>query len=228
MSLFVIGDLQLSVEGDKSMEKFRGWSEYVQKLEENWNSMVKPEDTVILAGDSSWGMSLEESLPDFRFIDALPGTKYLLKGNHDYWWTTKSKMDKFFAENGLTTLNILHNNAVRVGDVCICGTRGWMLEDGKPADKKVTLREAGRLEASLKAADELGGEKVVVLHYPPIFANEESEEIIEIIKSHGISRCFYGHLHSDACRFAFNAERYGTRFTLISADFVKFRPLLIE
>ncbi|MBQ3049753.1 MAG: hypothetical protein IJC94_07345, partial [Oscillospiraceae bacterium] len=156
------------------------------------------------------------------------GAEGAYKGNHDYWWTTKSKMDRFFAENELTTLNILHNNAVRVGDVCVCGTRGWMLEDGKPADKKVTLREAGRLEASIKAADELGGEKVAVLHYPPIFANDESEEIIEIIKKHGIRRCYYGHLHSDACRFAFNAERYGTRFTLISADFVKFRPLLIE
>ncbi|MBE6884911.1 MAG: serine/threonine protein phosphatase [Ruminococcaceae bacterium] len=228
MALFVIGDLHLSIEGNKSMEKFRGWSGYVEKLTENWNSMVKPEDTVILAGDSSWGMSLSESLPDFRFIHALPGTKYLLKGNHDYWWTTKSKMDRFFAENELTSLHILHNNAVRVGDITVCGTRGWMLEDGKPADKKVTVREAMRLEASIKEADLLGGEKIAVLHYPPIFALDESTEILEIIKKHGIRRCYYGHLHSSACAFAFNSEKYGTHFQLISGDFVKFKPLLVE
>ena len=230
MALFAIGDLHLSIEGGKSMEKFRGWEDYVGRLEKNWNDAVKPEDSVVLAGDSSWGMSLDESLPDFRFIDALPGKKYLLKGNHDYWWITRSKMDRFFAENGLTTLNILHNNAIITDGVAVCGTRGWMLEDGKPEDKKVSARESIRLEASLKFADELdaAAEKVVFLHYPPIFGRDEAADMLELMSKYGVRRCYYGHIHSDGCAYAFNGERYGIYFQLISADFMKFKPLCIE
>ena len=230
MALFAIGDLHLSMDGEKSMEKFRGWENYARRLEENWKNLIKPDDTVVLAGDSSWGMTLDGALPDLRFIDALPGNKYLLKGNHDYWWITKAKMDRFFAENGLTTLNILHNNAILADGVAVCGTRGWMLEDGKPEDKKVSAREAIRLEASLKFADSLSpdAEKIVFLHYPPLFGHDESAGMIELLRQYGVRRCYYGHIHSDGCAYAFNGERYGISFRLISADFMKFKPLLIE
>ena len=230
MALFAIGDLHLSMDGEKSMEKFRGWENYARRLEENWKNLIKPDDTVVLAGDSSWGMTLDGALPDLRFIDALPGNKYLLKGNHDYWWITKAKMDRFFAENGLTTLNILHNNAILADGVAVCGTRGWMLEDGKPEDKKVSAREAIRLEASLRFADSLSpdAEKIVFLHYPPLFGRDESVGMIELLRQYGVRRCYYGHIHSDGCAYAFNGERYGISFRLISADFMKFKPLLIE
>jgi len=228
MALFVIGDLHLSIEGDKSMEKFRGWENYVERLSVNWRAAIKPEDSIVLAGDTSWGMSLGEALPDFRFIDALPGAKYLIKGNHDYWWETRAKMERFFAENGLTTLNILHNSAVRVGDVSLCGTRGWMMEDGKPEDRKITVREAMRLETSLRAAETLGGEKVVFLHYPPIYGGGCSPDILELLRRYGVRRCYYGHIHADGCAHAFNGERDGTVFRLASGDFVNFRPLLVE
>ena len=230
MALFAIGDLHLSMDGEKSMEKFRGWENYARRLEENWKNLIKPDDTVVLAGDSSWGMTLDGALPDLRFIDALPGNKYLLKGNHDYWWITKAKMDRFFAENGLITLNILHNNAILADGVAVCGTRGWMLEDGKPEDKKVSAREAIRLEASLKFADSLSpdAEKIVFLHYPPLFGRDESAGMIELLRQYGVRRCYYGHIHSDGCAYAFNGERYGISFRLISADFMKFKPLLIE
>lgn len=230
MALFAIGDLHLSIAGGKSMEKFHGWDDYVRRLENNWKNLIKPEDSVVLAGDSSWGMNLPEALPDFRFIDALPGKKYLLKGNHDYWWMTKAKMDRFFAENGLTTLNILHNNAIVTDNIAVCGTRGWMLEDGKPEDKKVSARESIRLEASLKFAELLApdAEKVVFLHYPPLFGRDEASNMLELMQKYGVRRCYYGHIHSDGCAYAFNGQRYGISFRLISADFMKFQPLHIQ
>ena len=136
MPLFVIGDLHLSLGEDKPMDIFSGWNDYVERLEKNWRSLVKDDDTVVVAGDISWAMKLEETVTDFKFIDSLPGRKIFLKGNHDYWWGTKSKIEKLLAENELNTISILFNNAYTCGEYAICGTRGWFLENDTPEDIK--------------------------------------------------------------------------------------------
>ncbi|MEG1993906.1 MAG: metallophosphoesterase, partial [Oscillospiraceae bacterium] len=174
MALYAIGDTHLSLSCDKPMDIFGGWDGYVEKLKENWQNVVKQEDTVVIPGDISWGMSLNDSLKDFEFIHKLNGKKLILKGNHDYWWSTKNKMDKFLLENGLTSIKIIHNNSEFAEGVNICGTRGWIFEKGEAFDQKILAREAGRLEASIKDAQKSHPEApiIVFLHYPPIYCNE--------------------------------------------------------
>lgn len=161
MSLFAIGDTHLSLGTDKPMNIFRGWDNYVERLVSNWNRVVDPGDTVVIMGDVSWGMSLSEAYKDFELLNSLPGKKIIMKGNHDYWWNTKNKMDKFFAENGFDTINILHNNHYSYEGYGICGTRGWISDNGEPADQKVLAREAGRLALSIESALKAGLEPVV-------------------------------------------------------------------
>ncbi len=227
MSLFAIGDLHLSLNSDKSMEVFRGWERYTERIEKNWIETVREEDTVVVCGDLSWGMSLEESLEDFKFLHKLPGKKIVLKGNHDYWWTTMNKMNAFLEENSLTSISFLHNNAFLVDGISIFGTRGWVNEDSsdfKQSDKKVILREAGRLEASLKAAKELGGEPVAFLHYPPLYNAGRSEEILEILHKNEVAKCYFGHIHSTASQFAPQGIYHGVDYSLVSADYLSFKP----
>ena len=131
MSVYAIGDPHLSLGCDKEMNIFAGWHDYVQRLEQNWREHISPEDTVILAGDISWAMNMEDALADFTFLHGLPGEKYLMKGNHDYWWTTVSSMQRFLDQHRLNTLHFLHNNAVTAEGVSLCGSRGWMFEEGE-------------------------------------------------------------------------------------------------
>ncbi|MBQ1898980.1 MAG: metallophosphoesterase [Ruminococcus sp.] len=229
MSLFALGDLHLSLGEDKPMDVFAGWNDYVQRLEENWKRLVTDEDTVVLAGDISWGMKLEETLTDFRFIDSLPGKKLLLKGNHDYWWSTKRKMDAYLQENGLASIQILFNNAYRVGEYAVCGTRGWFLENDTPEDVKVLNREVGRLKLSLEEALKLQGEPVVFLHYPPYYRGVECPEIMDVLLEYGIKKCYYGHIHGKKnFRLAFEGVYKGVDFRLISCDKVGFMPVLVR
>ena len=223
MALYAIGDLHLSTGADKPMDVFSGWQNYVQRICENWCACVAPEDTVILAGDTSWGMTLGEALPDFRLIDSLPGKKILLKGNHDYWWSSRRKMEDCFAQNHLKTLRILHNNSYEEEGVSICGTRGWMIEEATQHDQKIGAREEGRLRASLENARESGCEPVVFLHYPPVYQGFVSESMIGLMRQYGVRRCFYGHLHGPACRQAVEGAYLGVDFALISADHLQFR-----
>lgn len=227
MSLFTIGDLHLSLSVDKPMDIFGGWSNYVEKLKENWLNLIKSEDTVVLVGDTSWGMTLEQAEEDFRFVHNLPGKKIILKGNHDYWWTTKNKMDNFFSEKGFQTLNILNNNHFKYDNFGICGTRGWINETKIEADKKVLLREAGRLDASIISAKKAELIPIVFLHYPPIYAGNYNYEMLEILHKHEIKHCFYGHIHGKSCDYSINGERDGINYRLISSDFLQFNPLLI-
>ncbi len=229
MSLYCIGDLHLSLGEDKPMDVFAGWNDYVQRLEENWRRLVTDDDTVVIAGDISWAMRLEETLTDFRFIDALPGKKLLLKGNHDYWWTTKKKMDAFLRENRLDSMQILFNNAYAVGDYTVCGTRGWFLENDTPEDIKVLAREVGRLRLSLGEAEKLGGEPVVFLHYPPYYRGVECAEIMDVLAEHGIGKCYYGHIHGKKnFRLAYEGTYRGVDLRLISCDKVGFMPVLVR
>lgn len=202
MALYAIGDLHLSLRSNKPMEIFGdGWRDYVARIREGF-SVLTEDDVTVLCGDLSWGMSLEESLEDFRFIDALPGKKYLLKGNHDYWWNTAAKMERFFAENGLTTMEILHNNCRFYGDTALCGTRGWFyeLDNQGTHNEKVLLREIGRLETSLKAAGD--HEKLCFLHYPPLYQGYQCPEILRLLREYEVKVCCYGHLHGPSHRRA--------------------------
>ncbi len=227
MSLFVIGDLHLSLAVDKPMDIFGGWENYTERLHEAWCELVSKDDTVVLAGDISWAMSLESAHKDFEFIENLPGKKIILKGNHDYWWTTQKKMKDFFSENGFSSINILHNNSYEIEGVSICGTRGWIFENGQPFDEKITNRECCRLKTSLDSA-KADTEKIVFLHYPPIFGHERAQDILGLLTEYGVRRCYYGHLHGPSTKISFNGEHMGVDFRLISADYLYFRPLRIE
>ncbi len=222
MSLYVIGDTHLSFSADKSMAVFSGWENYTERLRKNWQNLVEPDDTVVINGDVSWGMSLEESRADFEFLNSLNGNKIIIKGNHDFWWNTKTKLDLFFKENGFDTLNILHNNAYFADGFSIAGSRGWFFD--AEADGKVMARECARIERSILSAKQLGGETVVFLHYPPVSMTKDCEQIVEVLAKHNIKRCYYGHLHSTALKYAFNGEKYGIDFRLVSADYLEFCP----
>lgn len=223
MALYAIGDTHLSLGSDKPMDVFGGgWLGYVEKLKEGF-SQISPEDTVVLCGDLSWGMSLEEAREDFAFLNELPGRKVMLKGNHDYWWNTASKMNKFFQENGFDTLNILHNNCILYGDVALCGTRGWFYEEDRGEHSaKVFNRELMRLEASLKAAGER--EKLCFLHYPPLYQGYRCQEIIDLLHRYEVKRCYYGHLHGGSHRLAVCGMRDGVEYGLVAADYLRFKP----
>lgn len=228
MALYVIGDPHLSLSVNKPMTVFSGWDCYVERLEKNWRALVTEKDTVVLPGDISWGMSLEQAKADFAFLHRLPGKKLLLKGNHDYWWCTRRKMDTFLEENGFDSLRLVHNDAVEVdGRVAVCGTRGWFYDAEADADRKVLMREVGRLEMSIRAAKETGLEPVVFLHYPPVYADQRCEELIAVLQREKIRRCYYGHVHSVGIRLAFNGTLDGIEYRLVSADALGFCPLFV-
>jgi predicted phosphohydrolase len=228
MALYAIGDLHLSQGVKKPMDIFFGWEGYTERLVANWRRLVTASDTVVLAGDTSWGMTLEEALPDFILLNSLPGEKKLiLKGNHDYWWTSAAKMRAFFEANGLNSLFILHNNAFAAGGFAVCGSRGWVFENGEPHDDKIINREAIRIEASLKAAQSMPGERLLFLHYPPVFAEQELTSYLELMQQYGISRCFYGHIHGAGAQKAVTGLYNGVTLRLIAADYLNFCPLFI-
>ncbi len=229
MSVFAIGDTHLSFGSDKPMDIFSGWKDFEKRLEENWRAIVKDSDTVVIAGDISWAMNIENAREDFAFLDRLPGTKLIMKGNHDYWWSTKAKADKFFEQNGFSTLKILHNNAYLCSAVAVCGTRGWFFDCEVNEGNKVLLREAMRLQMSIDEAKKTGGEPVVFLHYPPVTSDGKCcREIFDILIKEEIKRCYYGHLHGGSCKNAVNDVYEGVKLSLISGDFLKFCPKLIE
>lgn len=223
MALYVMGDTHLSLGSSKPMDVFGGaWEGYMEKLTQGL-SVLTPDDTLVIAGDVSWGMSLEESEQDFAWLHALPGEKILLKGNHDYWWNTAAKMNRFFQEKGFDSLHILHNNCYYYGDVALCGTRGWFYEEDKEGQSaKVFNRELQRLETSLKAAGE--AEKLCFLHYPPFYSGYRCEPILELLEKYRVKACYYGHLHGGSHRLAIQGISGTVDYRLISADFLKFRP----
>lgn len=223
MALYAIGDLHLSLTANKSMEVFGpAWENYVNRIEASLQTLTD-EDTLILAGDTSWGIDLAEAEADFKFIDRFPGKKYLIKGNHDYWWTTAAKFHRFCQDKKIQTLELLHNNCIFYGDYAICGTRGWFLEEEqKPHNAKVLNREIMRLETSLKAA----GEKPILcfLHYPPLYQGYQCPEILAMLEKYHVQTCCYGHLHGPTIRRRIEGEQHGIDFHLISADHLGFVP----
>ncbi|MEG1782150.1 MAG: metallophosphoesterase [Oscillospiraceae bacterium] len=227
MSIFVIGDLHLSFGTQKPMDIFEGWQDHCLRLEKNWQRLVKPHDTVVIPGDISWGLTLEEALPDFKFIDKLNGKKIISKGNHDYWWQTTKKLQEFLDQNELKTISFLHNNSFETEKYIICGTRGWIFENGQAEDEKIILREAGRLKASLDYIKS-DKEKIVFLHYPTIYQEQRANHIINTLKQYNVKRCYYGHLHGKTINYSFNGVSEGINYKLISADALEFCPYIID
>lgn len=209
------------------MNIFEGWDNYVERLWENWQHTVGEDDVVVIPGDVSWAINFSEAKADFDFINKLNGHKVIFKGNHDYWWNTMSKMNVFLNENSFDSITILNNNHYPYKEYGICGTRGWINETEVPADAKVLAREAGRLETSIKSAIADGKKPIVFLHYPPIFTNDCNYDILDVLFKYGIDRCYYGHLHGKAHRFAVQGVHDGINYQLVSGDFIQFCPKLI-
>lgn len=226
--LYVLSDPHLSFGSGKPMDIFKGWDNYTQRLQKNWSAVVSDRDTVVLPGDISWAMDLDGAKEDFAFLDALPGTKIIGKGNHDYWWATMRKMEAFLAENEFRTIRILFNNAYRVDDFAVCGTRGWFFDDVTEDVEKVLKREAGRLKTSIEAALALGGEPVVFLHYPVVYDDKVCGELFSVLKEYNVRRCYFGHIHGDRSGRYLRYEYDGVTFSLASADFLYFCPKKVD
>lgn len=225
MALYAIGDLHLSFGTDKPMDVFGGgWVSYTDKIKEGFSSLNQ-DDVCVLCGDISWGISLEESLDDFRFIGNLPGKKIILKGNHDYWWTTAAKMKAFFEVNDIDGIEILHNNCYFYEGTAVCGTRGWMSDDemGKEQNAKIMSREVSRLRMSLEAArDSIN--KLCFFHYPPRTTNLISDDLVSLMNEHDVAECIFGHLHGPGHKYAVSGMLDGIEYKMVSADFVGFIP----
>ena len=224
MALYAIGDLHLCLGAPKPMDVFGGaWIGYMDKLQQGL-SVIGPDDTTVLLGDLSWALDLPSSRADFAWINDIPGRKIILKGNHDYWWSTASKFQKFCDEYGFENQFILNNNHYEYEGWAICGTRGWFFEEERSSqhDEKVFKRELIRLEASLKSAGDLP--KLVFLHYPPRYKGYECREILDLLQRYEVKRCFYGHLHGPSQKLAMEGLWEGSEFRLVSADYLNFNP----
>ena len=222
MALYTMADLHLSFSTAKPMDVFGDrWKDHPEKIAQRWQ--LTDQDTIVLPGDFSWAIDLNELRADMAFLDALPGKKILSKGNHDYWWETMAKLNRFIAD--YPSVSFLHNNSYTVCGAGICGTRGWTLETSDE-DEKVLNREVGRLRTSLQQAK---APPIVFLHYPPIFGDLRCEPILEVMKQFGVTEWYYGHLHgAGAAALAFEGESDGITFRLISADHLDFSPVKIR
>lgn len=224
MALYAIGDLHLCLGAPKPMDIFGGnWVGYMEKLSEGL-SVIQPDDTTVLLGDLSWSLDLGDAYADFEWINRIPGKKIILKGNHDYWWSTASKFYNFCNINNFSDMYILNNNHYMCDGYAICGTRGWFFEEERSGehDQKVFKRELLRLEASLKSAGDT--QKIVFLHYPPLYKGYTCHEIIELLHRYDVRQCFYGHLHGPSHGLALEGLHDGIEYRLVSADRLNFKP----
>lgn len=242
MSIYTIADLHLSISDPrKSMSVFgRKWEQYEEKLKKNWCAIVEEKDSVILPGDISWSMTLSDSVSDFAFLEALPGQKYIGKGNHDFWWTTANKINEFWKEHGFSTLHMLYNNAYCIENRIICGTRGWFFDEksasalpGTTNFEKLCNREALRLRMSLEEGVRL--QKTykedlplyVFLHFPPVWGTESSQNLLDLLLEYNVFRCYFGHIHGFYRSPAVRAYE-GISLDLVSSDHLDFTPLLVR
>ena len=231
MAIYTIGDLHLSFENPKPMNIFgENWNNHEEKIKNDWISKVKPDDTVIHPGDFSWAMYLKDTLKDFEYLNSLPGKKIMLKGNHEYWWTTVTNMKKFLNEHNFQNIDFIQNNSIEVENKIICGTRGWSLTNERTEqEKKIIDREALRLELSIKSALSLNNEKeiIVFMHYPPVVKQNIDNEFMRVLRKYNIKKCYYAHLHGKSIEDAIEGDIYGIDFKLVSADALDFKLLKI-
>ena len=230
MAIYTIGDLHLSFNENKPMSIFgENWEGYEKKVKENWINLVTENDLVVLPGDFSWSMYLKDTYKDFEYLNNLPGKKLLLKGNHDYWWSTVNSMRNYIKENNFKDIDFLYNNSYEFENKIIVGTRGWAF--GEDAESKRMLnREVARLELSIKYGIETFGEGkeiIAFMHYPPIIKQDvqdnEMNLFVQMLKKYNIQKCYYGHLHSTAIKDAVEGEHFGIDFKLVSADSLDFK-----
>lgn len=239
MALFTLADLHLSFSGTKPMDIFGPlWSDFEERIRKNWIAAIKEEDTIVLPGDFSWGMNLTEALPDFQFLHDLPGKKILMKGNHDYWWSSVTKLNAFCEKEGFHSISFLHNDAVVAQGKVLCGSRGWMCEEKMTEqDQKVLRREAMRFRLSLEKGMLLAQQErdkngtlpeiIVFSHYPIVTAAQRQNPILDILEEYPVKRVYYGHLHNIGTKPLF--DRHGDlALTLVSADHLRFIPLEIK
>jgi len=206
------------------------WENYMERLRENWVKSINDDDLVLVPGDISWATYVEKSDPDFLYLESLPGKKIISKGNHDYWWTTHSKLNKFKERLSLNSITFLHNNAFFYDSLAVVGTRGWKNpeeDDFTAEDEKIYNRELERLKISLKLTEDFSGTRIAMLHYPPFSARGKPTGFVDIMKSHGVDICVYGHLHGKSSNYAAEGLIDGIRYCLVSADYLKFEPLYI-
>lgn len=235
--IYAISDLHLSLGTNKPMHIFGArWQNHAEKLKSRWSALVSPEDTVIVPGDISWALSFPDARADFQFIESLPGKKLIGKGNHDFWWTSVSKMQKSLDEWGVKSVQFLHNNAYRLENKVICGSRGWFIEEKQqntvePVDyTKLVNRECTRVALSLTEGEKLADENTEILlflHFPPVYRDFVCEPMIDVLTKHGVKRCFYGHIHGNYTHPP-KTEYRGIEFTMISADYLDFYPIIIR
>lgn len=236
MGIYAISDLHLSFGTDKPMDIFGGkWQEYDKKLVKGWQENVSPEDTVIMPGDISWATYLEGAIADFSFIEALPGRKVILKGNHDYWWTTANKLENFCRQNNFKSITFLQNKCylVSCSDVAICGSRGWKCpgeDDFDAEDRKLYEREIYRLKLSLDCAKRAACSKIITaLHFPPFNYKIQESGFVSLMMEYDVDICIYGHLHGEGLKNAFAGimDGIGIEFRPVSADHIDFTPVRI-
>ncbi len=233
MAIYAISDLHLALSVDKPMDVFGDrWVGYMDRLEENWRRVVGEDDLVLIPGDISWATYLGEAYEDFNFIHGLPGKKIISKGNHDYWWTTASKLNKFLDGNGFSSIAFMHNNSFNIEGTPICGTRGWNMpgeDDFTPEDTKIYQRELQRLELSLRDVNIHEQNSIIVaLHFPPFNSKGVFSEFLGIMQKYNVKMCIYGHLHGQAGRNAIEGLREGIEFRLVAADHLAFCPVKIR
>lgn len=230
MSIFAISDLHLSSDNKKSMEIFGPkWADYMNRIKENWESSISGEDVVIIPGDISWGTYIEDSVDDFKFLHSLPGKKIVLKGNHDYWWTTFNKLNEFLKENNFNSISFLNNNSVVYENTLICGTRGWNCpeeSDFSEEDRKIFNRELQRLKLSIESGKNKKFDRIIAaLHFPPFNKNKElNEDFAKIFEKFKVDICLYGHLHGPSHKEAFEGKIGETEFKFVAADYLGFKP----
>ena len=235
MSIYVIADLHLSFSEEKPMNIFgENWSNHSEKIKKNWLEKVKEDDTVVIPGDFSWAMYLEETKKDFDFLNNLPGKKILLKGNHDYWWTTITKMKTFLNKNNYKNIDFLYNNSFCVENKILTGTRGWNLLDTENS-KKMINREVNRLKISIQnGIEQFGNNKEIItfFHYPPInrtcINSYQYMDFVNVLKKYGVKKCYYGHLHGKSYQDAVEGDIQGIKFKLVSSDYLDFDLLKIK
>jgi uncharacterized protein len=227
VALFAISDLHLALSGDKPMDVFgEHWYKHDKKIRENWIKNIKDSDMVLIAGDISWSMNMEEGMADLEWIKSLPGDKIIVKGNHDYWWGSITKLNSLY-EN----MHFIQNNFFSYENYAICGTRGWIcpgIENFTEHDEKIYTRELARLRLSLEAAKSGGfDEFIVMMHYPPLTDKFETSGFTEIFKEYNVSKVIYGHLHGYALSRVVDGSINGIEYIMTSADYINFNPVKI-
>jgi len=231
LSIFAISDLHFAFDKEKPMDIFgENWGNHEKKIQENWQNEVKGNDLILLPGDLSWAMNLEENYKEFQYLENLPGKKILLKGNHDYWWTTLTNMKKYLDESGFKTIELLHNNSFLYENYIIAGTRGWV-SSNLEEDVKILKRELIRLELSIEnGIRQFGNDKeiIVMMHYPPFIDKKIGISFIELMNKYNVKTCIYGHIHGHFENVITNVENSNIEFKLVSADYLDFKLLLVE